>query len=126
MHQVVPRRAAFGHAKTHDERHARRRAALDFGAWESVATTVILKGLAARFSRWSLFLELLGCAEAPIGAVGVQQALDVGLMALEVRSLMHDLLLPAQAEPLEALEDGARALFGAAYFIGVLDAQQEL
>ena len=50
----------------------------------------------------------------------------VGLMPREVRALIHDVLVPAEAEPVEALEDRARALVGAARAVGVLDAQQEL
>src|SRR2546425_9118356 len=47
-------------------------------------------------------------------------------MLLETRALIPDLFVPQQAEPLESIEDGARARFGAARPIGVLDAQQEL
>ncbi len=47
-------------------------------------------------------------------------------MPLEVRALIHDVLVPVEPEPLEPLEDRARALVGAARLVGVLDAQQEL
>ena len=39
---------------------------------------------------------------------------------------MNDILVPVQPQPLEAFEDRARALVGAARLVGVLDAQQEL
>ena len=56
----------------------------------------------------------------------VEQALRVGTMALEVRALKHDVLVPCEAEPLESFEDGARAFIGAARLVRVFDAQQEL
>jgi hypothetical protein len=43
----------------------------------------------------------------------------------EIRALVRDLLVPREAEPLESLEDRARAFVGAASAIGVLDAKQE-
>jgi hypothetical protein len=46
-------------------------------------------------------------------------------MSREVRTLVRDLLVPREPEPLESLEDRARAVVGAAGAIGVLDAKQE-
>jgi len=40
--------------------------------------------------------------------------------------LIDHVLIPRQPEPLESIEDGSRALFGAARSVGVLDAKQEL
>ena len=44
----------------------------------------------------------------------------------EIRALIHDLLVPEQSEPFEALENPARALLGTARPIRVLDAQQKV
>ena len=59
-------------------------------------------------------------------AAVVEQRRASALMALEIGALVHDLLVPLEAEPLETLEDRARALVGAARLVGVLDAEQEL
>ena len=101
-------------------------ASLDLVLREPLAASIVLERLAARPGGRALLLQLRGRAEASVCPIRVQQALHVGLMALEVRALMHDLLVPIESEPLEALENGAGALLGAARLVGVLDAQQEL
>jgi hypothetical protein len=73
-----------------------------------------------------LLLELGLRAKTAVCVAFVDQALCVGLMPRKVCALMHDLFVPDEAEPLEALEYGARALVRAARFIGVFDAEQEL
>ena len=101
-------------------------AARDLLGGEPIAAAVVLEALAARLGGRATLVELRLRAEAAIGRAVVEQALRVGAVALEVRALVHDLLVPDEAEPLEALEDGARALVGAARLVGVLDAEEEL
>src|SRR5439155_26373045 len=48
------------------------------------------------------------------------------LVALDARALEHQLLVPVEAQPGEAVEDHLRVLVGGASLVGVLDAQQEL
>src|SRR5689334_11393061 len=47
-------------------------------------------------------------------------------MPCQVRALVDHFLVPREAEPLHALEDGAGAFVGAAGLVGVLDAEEEL
>ena len=127
VHEVVPRRRALGNAKANDERHRpRRRGARSRRAVEPVAAAIVLEALLVRLGRGAALVELRRRAEAAIRGAAVEQALRVGAVALEVRALIDDLLVPRQAEPLESLEDRARALVGAARLVGVLDAEEEL
>jgi len=124
--EIVPRRLALGHRESNDERHSTRDTARDFIRGEACAPAIVAKRLTARFGRFALLVELGLGTETSICFAGVEQAMDVGAMALEVRALVYDLFVPVQAEPLESLEDRAGARFGAARFIGVFDAKQEL
>src|SRR6185437_4628307 len=47
-------------------------------------------------------------------------------MAGEIRTLIDDLFVPVEAEPVEPVEDRARGLIRAARLVRVLDAQEEL
>jgi hypothetical protein len=47
-------------------------------------------------------------------------------VALEVRALEDDLLVPVEAKPLEPFEDRAGRVVGGARLVGVLDAEEEL
>ena len=50
----------------------------------------------------------------------------VGVVPLHVGPLVHDLFVPREAEPLEAIENGAGAFVRASGAIGVFDAQEEV
>ena len=112
---VVPRRLAIRNTKAYDEWHARGDTPRDFVRWQSIAASIVLERVAARFCLTTTSLDLIGRAPE-------QQSLRVRTMLREVRSLMDDRLVPGKAEPLESLEDGARARLGAARAIRVLDA----
>src|SRR5678815_2031944 len=76
-------------------------------------------------SRLALGVELGGRAETAIGRTRLEQASGVGLVARQVCGLVHDVLVPRQAEPAQSLVDGQRALLSAALAIGVFHAEQE-
>src|SRR5437868_10899331 len=119
---VVPRRLAIRNTKAYDEWHARGDTPRDFVRWQSITASIVLERVAARLCLTTTSLDLIGRAKASIRGAALQQSLRVGTMLREVRSLMDDRLVPGKAEPLESLEDGARARLGAARAIRVLDA----
>ncbi len=92
---------------------------------EAIASAIVLERVAARLGLGSALLELRRRAEAAVDGASVEQPLRVRLVSREIRALVRDLLVPGEAEPLESLEDRARAFVGAAGAIGVLDAEQE-
>ena len=101
-------------------------APLDLVGGEAIAAAVVLECVAARLGGFALLVELRRRAEAAKSLALAQETPRVALMAREIRALVRDVFVPLQAEPLEALEDGARARVGAAALVGVLDAQEEL
>ena len=125
VHEIGPRRRALGNTEADRERHAVGDATRDFLGREPIATPIVLEAVATRLGLRAALRELGLGAEAAIRRAVVEQTLRVGAVTLEVRALEDDLPVPREAEPLEPLEDGARALVGAARLVGVLDAQQE-
>src|SRR5207248_1502935 len=76
------------------------------------------RGLPAR-------LELLGRAPAAIDGSGSEQRLGARTVEGQALALVVRALVPGEAEPAEALEDGARRLLGRALAVRVLDAEHE-
>src|ERR1041384_6162071 len=64
----------------------------------------------ARLGGLALLVELGSRAEAAIGGTILEEAIRVGLVAGQIRSLMHDLLVPRPAEPAEPVVDRPCAL----------------
>src|SRR5205823_4410067 len=127
VHDVRPRRGVLvGHAEANRERHARRDAPLDLILRQTIAAPVVAERLSALLRVLAPLLELRRRTEAAIRSAALEQPARIRLVALEVRALVDDLLVPRQAEPLESLEDRARALFRAARLVGVLDTEEEL
>jgi len=67
-----------------------------------------------------------GVQKTAIRAANLEEPLRIGLVALEIGALVYDAVVPVEAQPLQPIEDGARALVGAPCLIGVLDAEKEL
>jgi len=95
-----------------------RRRALTAGAVVGGRPTRSERRLPAR-------LELLGRAPAAIDGSGGEQRLGARSVEVQALALMVRTLVPGEAEPAEALEDGARRLLARALAVGVLDAQHE-
>ena len=64
--------------------------------------------------------------EITVRRAAVEQAVGIGVVPRHVGTLVHDLFVPREAEPLEPFENGAGAFVGAAGAIGVFDAQEEV
>src|SRR6185436_4250782 len=100
---------------------------------ERAAPPVVARRLAAADLLRAARLQLLGAAIARVGPSRLAQGRGVEVVALaslglEVRpeaSAGLRALVPAQAEPAQAAEDGGRGLLGRARDVGVLDAQDE-
>src|SRR5688572_10521700 len=125
VYEVVPLRRSFGRAEAQHERSAGGNTALDLVRRQAIATAVVLESLTARVDVAAALVELGRRAEAAIHGAGVEHPLPVRLVACEVRTLIRDLLVPAEAEPLQPLEDRACAFIGAARAVRVLDAEEK-
>ena len=126
VHEIVPRRRPLGNAKAQHVRLAGGNAPRRLLWREAVAPPVVCKRLAPRFRVTASLIQLSRRAEAAIRGSALQQRARVRLMPRQIGALIDDLLVPEKAEPLEPLEDPARAFVGAARPIGILDAKQEL
>ena len=70
--------------------------------------------------------QIVGREIALVGLSHCQQlARDLGVAARPAE-LRHDLVVPLQAKPFQAVEDGVDGFRGVAGAVGILDAQQEL
>lgn len=126
MHEVIPAGRAVGDTKADGEWLASCDALPDLVVGEHGHGAIEAVRLAACVGLFAEALQFLGRREVAVCMPGREQAMRVALMALEVRSLVDDLLVPIEAEPREALEDCPGAFLGAAGPVGVLDAQEEL
>lgn len=125
MDEIVPFDVGVRRAHADDVGLSRGDAARDFVGGQPVAAAVVLEGFLSRLRRLAPLVELRRGAEASVGGPRIEERLRVTLMPLEIRPLMDDLLIPVQPEPLEPLENRARAFLGAARLVGVFDAEEE-
>src|SRR5256714_15353010 len=96
---VVPRRLAIRNTKAYDEWDAAGDTPRDFVRWQSIAASIVLERIAARFCLTTTCLDLIGRAKASICRAAIDEQLRVGAMLREVCSLMHDLFVPLQSKP---------------------------
>ncbi len=71
-------------------------------------------------------LELVGARITAIGVAGRQELLDHLAVPRRAGELIDDLAVPADAEPVEPVEDGVDGGLRRALAVGVLDPQQHL
>ena len=133
-HDVLPCGLAAGWQEEAQRRHAalalarrplRRR--------ERAAAAVVARRLAALELLGTPRLQLIGRAVARIGAPRSPQGRGVEVIALaasrlevgRVATALLGALVPGEAEPAQAAEDGGGGLVGRARRVGVLDAQHE-
>ena len=95
------------------------------GTCESLAQMFHFR-LAAGLGLVSQPLRLCCRREVTVRGAAVEQPMRVGVVPLHVGPLVHDLFVPREAEPLEAIENGAGAFVRASGAIGVFDAQEEV
>src|SRR6266542_375464 len=124
--KIVPLGGSLGNAEANYVRLARCHAAVDLHRIESVATSIVLEALAPRFCFSPPLLQLGGRTEAAVGVSALQEKLSIALMRREVRSLINDLFIPFESEPLEPLEYCTSACFSAPRLVRILDAEEKL
>src|SRR5207302_8320297 len=96
------------------------------GRRRAVTAGAVVGGTPARGERGlPARLELLGRAPAAIDGSGGEEGLGARAVEGQALALVVGALVPGEAEPAEALEDGARRLLGRALAVRVLDAQHE-
>src|SRR5207237_6383243 len=87
VNNVVPRRLAIRNTKAYDEWHARGDTPRDFVRWQSIAASIVLERVAARFCLTTTSLDPIGRPKAAICRAAIDEQLRVGAMLREVCSL---------------------------------------
>ena len=126
VHQIMPLGIAVGHLEADRVRLVARQLLRRLGVAQQRRVPVESVRLAAGLGLVAQPLGLRRRREIAIGRATVEQTVGIGVVPVDVGTLVHDLLVPREAEPLEPLENGASAFVGAAGAIGVFDAQQEV
>ena len=126
VYEVLPRRLAVGDPEADDRGFAGGGALLGLGGGDTPAAPVVAEGLLPRLGLLAARVELGGGAEAAVRFARGEELGGVGLMPHYVRTLEDDLLVPVEAEPVQAVEDRLGGLVAGAGLVGVLDAEKEL
>jgi hypothetical protein len=95
------------------------------GLGQLPARLVAQPGLARRGQGLALGLQLVGGEERAVGPALAEQALRHQAVALHALALEVRPLIPAEAQPLEALQDAPGVRVRGPLLVGVLDAEHE-
>ena len=93
---------------------------------EISVTVVVARGLALGLLCFSHGLKFSLAGVAAVGQATIEQLLDCCAMVIHTLALNDGLFIPVEAKPLQTFEDVGREFRLGSFFVGVLDAQEEL